>query len=124
MVVTTPEISAVRDADRVIGLLEAAGMPQPEVIVNRVRFDMVRRGEMMSIDDILDILAVELIGIVADDEDIVISTNRGEPIAKNQLSSAGKSFRDIARRITGEDVPYLRNGGKSLWSRVCAVFAR
>ena len=76
LVVTTPEISAVRDADRVIGLLEAAGMPQPEVIVNRVRFDMVRRGEMMSIDDILDILAVELIGIVADDEDCNLHQSR------------------------------------------------
>lgn len=125
LVVTTPEISAVRDADRVIGLLEAAGLPQPQVIVNRVRFDMVRRGEMMNIEDILDILSVDLIGIVADDEDIVISTNRGEPIAKNQLSAAGKSFRNIARRITGEDVPFFYDGsGKSFWRRVRAVFAR
>ena len=125
LVVTTPEISAVRDADRVIGLLEAAGLPEPRVIVNRVRFDMVRRGEMMNIDDILDILAVDLIGIVADDEDIVISTNRGEPIAKNQLSVAGKSFRNIARRITGEDVPFFHDGnGKGFWRRVRAVFAR
>ena len=116
---------AVRDADRVIGLLEAAGMPAPEVIVNRVRYDMVRRGEMMNIEDILDILAVDLIGIVADDEDIVISTNRGEPIAKNQLSAAGKSFRNIARRIAGEDVPFLHeHAGKSLWQRFAAMFAR
>ena len=125
LVVTTPEISAVRDADRVIGLLEAAGLPQPQVIVNRVRFDMVRRGEMMNIEDILDILAVDLIGIVADDEDIVISTNRGEPIAKNQLSAAGKSFRNIARRIAGEDVPFFHDGnGRGFWRRVRAVFAR
>ena len=125
LVVTTPEISAVRDADRVIGLLEAAGLKDPKVIINRVRFDMVRRGEMMNIEDILDILAVDLIGIVADDEDIVISTNKGEPIAKNQLSSAGKSFRNIARRITGEDVPFLHeHTGKSLWHRFTAMFAR
>lgn len=125
LVVTTPEVSAVRDADRVIGLLEAAGLPQPKVIVNRVRFDMVKRGEMMNIDDIIDILAVELIGIVADDEDIVISTNKGEPIAKNQLSSAGRSFRNIARRLTGENVPFQHEGnGKSLWQKVCAVFTR
>lgn len=125
LVVTTPEISAVRDADRVIGLLEAAGMPQPKVIVNRVRYDMVRRGEMMNMEDILDILAVELIGIVADDEDIVISTNRGEPIAKNQLSSAGKSFRNIARRLAGEDVPFLyEHSSRSLWQRLTAMFVR
>ena len=125
LVVTTPEISAVRDADRVIGLLEAAGLPEPQVIINRVRFDMVRRGEMMNIEDILDILAVDLIGIVADDEDIVISTNRGEPIAKNQLSAAGKSFRNIARRIAGEEVPFLHeHAGKSLWQRFTAMFAR
>lgn len=125
LVVTTPEVSAVRDADRVIGLLEAAGLPQPAVIVNRVRFDMVRRGEMMNIDDIIDILSVELIGIVADDEDIVISTNKGEPIAKNQLSAAGRSFRNIARRLTGENVPFQEVGSaKSLWQKVCAVFNR
>lgn len=125
LVVTTPEISAVRDADRVIGLLEAAGLPEPRVIINRVRFDMVRRGEMMNIEDILDILAVELIGIVADDEDIVISTNRGEPIVKNQLSSAGKSFRNIARRLDGEEVPFFHDhAGKTLWQRLTAMFAR
>lgn len=125
LVVTTPEISAVRDADRVIGLLEAAGLSDPKVIVNRVRYDMVRRGEMMDIEDILDILAVELIGIVADDEDIVISSNRGEPIAKNQLSSAGKSFRNVARRVIGEDVPFLyHRETESFWHRVRAVFAR
>lgn len=123
LVVTTPEISAVRDADRVIGLLEAAGLKDPKVIVNRVRFDMVRKGEMMNIEDILDILAVDLIGIVADDEDIVISTNRGEPIVKNQLSPAGKSFRNIARRICGEEVPFLHeHAGKGFWHRLAAMF--
>ena len=124
IVVTTPEISAVRDADRVVGLLEAAGLPEPKVIVNRVRFDMVRRGDMMTIEDILEILAVELIGIVADDEDIVISTNRGEPIAKNQLSHAGKSFRDIAARLDGADIPFSVNGMRGFWHRLKAVFAR
>ncbi len=124
LVVTTPEISAVRDADRVIGLLEAAGLPAPEVIVNRVRFDMVRKGDMMTIEDILDILAVALSGSVADDEDSVISTNRGEPIVKNQLSAAGRSFRDIAARITGEDIPFVQSGGRNFWRRFKAVFAR
>lgn len=125
LVVTTPEISAVRDADRVIGLLEAAGLAEPRLIVNRVRFDMVRRGEMMNMDDIMEILSVELIGVVADDEDIVISTNKGEPIVKNQLAAAGKSFRNIARRINGENVPFYRlYNEKSLWQRVRAAFSR
>src|SRR5690554_1466110 len=80
IIVTTPEISAVRDADRVIGILEANELNDPELIVNRIRPDMVRRGDMMNIEDILDILAIDLIGVVPDDENIVISTNKGEPI--------------------------------------------
>lgn len=105
IVVTTPEISAVRDADRIIGLLEANEIRNPRLLVNRVRIDMVKRGDMMSIDDIIDILAIDLIGVVPDDENVVVSTNRGEPAVSDLKSAAGKSYRNITRRIMGEDIP-------------------
>ena len=80
LIVTTPEVSAIRDADRIIGLLEASGVGRMDLIINRIRSDMVRRGDMMSVDDVMDILSVPVIGTVPDDEDIVISTNQGEPL--------------------------------------------
>ncbi|SKC64510.1 septum site-determining protein MinD [Maledivibacter halophilus] len=107
IVVTTPEISAVRDADRIIGLLEAAELNNPMLVINRIRIDMVKKGDMMNIEDMTDILAIDLLGIVPDDEYIVISTNKGEPAAKDENSMAGQAFRNIARRITGEDVPFM-----------------
>lgn len=107
IIVTTPEISAVRDADRVIGILEAQELHDPQLIVNRIRTDMVKRGDMMSIDDILDILAIDLLGIVPDDENIVISTNKGEPVVMDEKALAGKAYRNIVRRITGEEVELL-----------------
>ena len=106
-VVTTPEVSAVRDADRIIGLLEANDIRDPRLIVNRLRPDMVRRGDMMTIEDIIDILAIELIGVIPDDENIIISTNRGEPAVADAKSHAGLAYRNITRRIIGEDVPFL-----------------
>jgi septum site-determining protein MinD len=107
IIVTTPEISAVRDADRIIGLLEAEGLRDPEVIINRIRADMVDRGDMMGIDDMIEILAIDLIGIVPEDEGIVVSTNKGEPIALNENAKAGQAYRNIARRIMGEDLPMM-----------------
>lgn len=106
-VVTTPEISAVRDADRIIGLLEAAGLNDPKLVVNRIRPQMVKKGDMMSIEDMIDILAVDILGIVPDDEAIVVSTNRGEPVVLDNNSLAGAAFRNITRRILGEEVPLL-----------------
>lgn len=106
IVVTTPEISAVRDADRIIGLLEAAELNDPTLIVNRIRIDMVKRGDMMNIEDMTDILAIDLLGVVPDDEEIVISTNRGEP-AVTKESMSGQAFRNITQRIMGEEVPFL-----------------
>ncbi len=105
LIVATPEVSSVRDADRIVGLLESSGLGGPRLIVNRLRAQMVRRGDMMDIGDILDILAIDLIGVVPDDESIVVSTNRGEPAALSPHSRAGQSFRNIARRLQGEDVP-------------------
>jgi len=107
LVVTNPEISSVRDADRIIGLLEAASIPDPQLIVNRIRPRMVKRGDMLDIDDILDNLRIELIGIVPEDESVLVSTNRGEPAVLNPNSQAGQAFRNIARRIRGEKVPYM-----------------
>jgi septum site-determining protein MinD len=108
IIVTTPEISAVRDADRIIGLLEAEGLRDPEVIINRIRADMVDRGDMMGIEDMIEILAIDLIGIVPEDEGIVVSTNKGEPIALNDNAKAGQAYRNIARRIMGEDLPMMK----------------
>jgi septum site-determining protein MinD len=107
LIVTTPEISAVRDADRVIGILEAKGLHNPKLIINRIRHEMVKRGDMMNIDDIIDILAIDLIGIVPDDEAIVISTNKGEPVVIDEKALSGKAFRNITKRITGEEVELL-----------------
>jgi len=107
IVVTTPEVSAVRDADRIIGLLESNELRNPKLVVNRVRMDMVKRGDMMSIDDIIDILAIDLIGVVPDDEKIVVSTNRGEPAVTDNKSLAGQAYRNITRRILGEQVPIM-----------------
>jgi septum site-determining protein MinD len=106
LIVTTPEVSAVRDADRIIGLLEAEGLRGPRLILNRLRPDMVKRGDMMDIEDVLDILHVDLVGVVPDDEAIIISTNKGEPIAFDQHSKAGQAYRNIARRLEGEEVPF------------------
>lgn len=104
IVVTTPEVSAIRDADRIIGLLEAADMGSIELIVNRIRADMVKRGDMMSLDDVMDILAVDIIGAIPDDEDIVISTNQGEPLV-GMGTPAGQAYMDVCRRIIGETIP-------------------
>ena len=106
IVVTTPEVSAVRDADRIIGLLEANEIGRTELVVNRLRADMVKRGDMMSSEDVVEILAVDLLGVVPDDENIVISTNQGEPLVGSK-SLAGQAYENICHRIMGEDVPSL-----------------
>ena len=121
LVVTTPEVSAVRDADRIIGLLEANGLKKPKLIVNRIRVDMVKRGNMMSVEDIKDLLAVEVIGIVPD-ENIIITSNRGEPAAMNDKTLIGEAYRNIAGRICGEDIPYIKFDTESFISRVRKMF--
>lgn len=106
IVITTPEVSSIRDADRIIGILDANEMKRTELLINRVRIDMVRRGEMMTVSDICDILAIPLIGVVPDDEGIVISGNRGETLCGSH-SLAGKAYMNVAERITGENVDFL-----------------
>ncbi|MBX6342085.1 MAG: septum site-determining protein MinD [Thermomicrobiaceae bacterium] len=107
VVVTNPEVSSVRDADRIVGLVEAAELPTPRLIVNRLDPALVRRGDMMSVDDVTDILSIPLLGVVPNDESIVTSTNRGEPAALDPSSRAGQAFRNIAARLNGEDVPLM-----------------
>ncbi len=114
-IVTTPEVSAVRDADRVIGLVEATGLPSPRLILNRIRPELVRRGEMMTQGDVIEILAVSLLGVVPDDEAIVISTNRGEAAVTDRQSRAGQAYSNIARRLLGEEVPFLALDSEGGW---------
>lgn len=125
VVVTTPEVSAVRDADRIIGLLEANGLNDPGLIVNRIKTDMVKRGDMMSVDDVKEILSVNVLGVVPDDEAIVVTTNRGEPAVADDFSKAGKAYRNITARIMGEDVPLMDlDAGEGFFGRIKKMFAR
>ncbi|MGI6453218.1 MAG: septum site-determining protein MinD [Syntrophomonadaceae bacterium] len=117
IVVATPEVSSVRDADRIIGLLEAAGINKISLIINRIRSKMVKRGDMMDVNDIIDILSIDLLGVVPEDEAIVVSTNRGEPAVLESSSRAGSAYRRIARRITGENVPLYPMQDPSLVER-------
>lgn len=124
IVVTTPEVSAIRDADRIIGLLEANEIKKIELLINRLRMDMIRRGDMMSVDDVVEILAANLIGAVPDDENVVISTNQGEPLAGDD-TRAGQAFLNICRRITGEAVPLMDlNRTESFFSKVTGLFRK
>ena len=124
LVVTTPEVSAIRDADRIIGLLGANEVRQTDLIVNRLRMDMVKRGDMMNINDVTDILAINLIGAIPDDEQIVISTNQGEPLVGTDCL-AGKAFANICHRILGENVPLLDLEIKSnLWGKFKDIFKK
>ena len=105
-VVVTQELSSVRDADRVIGLVESEEKPTPKLIINRLRPDMVKRGDMLDTPDVLEILAIDLIGIVPEDAAIITSTNKGQPVALNDHSAAGAAFTRIAQRMLGEAVPF------------------
>ena len=104
IVVTTAEISAIRDADRIIGLLESSEIKNPELVVNRIRPNMVRKGEMMDVDDIVDLLSIDLIGVVPDDEYIITQTNKGEPVIQNKKAPSGKAYIEIAKRVLGEKI--------------------
>ncbi len=106
LVVTTPEVSAIRDADRIVGILEANEMKKIDLIINRIRIDMVKRGDMLKVEDVCDILAIHLLGIVPDDEHIVISTNQGEPLV-GSACLAGQAYMNICKRITGEEIPFM-----------------
>lgn len=123
IIVTTPEVSAVRDADRIIGLLESEGKHNPKLIVNRIRPLMVKKGDMMDIDDIIEILAVDLLGIIPEDEYIVISTNRGEPAISNPVSNASTAYKNIVGRLMGENIPLMKlEANDSFFDRLKKIF--
>lgn len=107
VVVTNPEVSSVRDADRIIGLVEAEEKGPAQLIINRIKPSMVKRGDMISIEDVLELLAIKLIGIVPEDENVIIGTNRGAPVALDGKNKAGQAFRNIAKRLKGEEVAFL-----------------
>lgn len=107
VVITNPEISAVRDADRIIGLIEAEEKGPARLVINRIKPEMVKREDMLSPDDVVELLAVELIGIVPEDENVILSTNRGMPIVLDGKSKAGEAFRNIAARLEGQYVPFI-----------------
>lgn len=119
VVITNPEVSAVRDADRIIGLVEAEEKGPARLIINRIKPEMVKRGEMLTTTDVLELLAVELIGMVPDDDTVITSTNRGMPVVLDGKSKAGQAFRNIARRLNGEEVPFLSmDEGGNIFNRL------
>jgi septum site-determining protein MinD len=115
LIITTPEVSAVRDADRIIGLIEAEEKGPARLIVNRLRPDMVQRGDMLDTTDVIDVLSIELLGVVPDDETIIVSTNRGVPAVMENNSRAGQAFRNIAGRLLGEDIPLMDIDAHTSW---------
>lgn len=115
IIITTPEVSSVRDADRIIGLIEADEKGPARLIVNRLRPDMVQRGDMLDTTDVIDVLAIDLLGVVPDDESIIVSTNRGVPAVMENSSKAGEAFRNIAGRLLGQDIPLMDIEASSSW---------
>lgn len=123
ILVTTPEVASVRDADRVIGLVESSGRPTPWLVLNRLKPELVAQGDMLATDDVVDILRVPVLGVVPEDTAIIAASNRGEPIALQPASRAGQAMRNIAARLEGEDVPLMSlNGeGKGLVARLARL---
>lgn len=107
LIITNPEVSAVRDADRIIGLVEAEEKGPTQLILNRINVDMVERGDMLAAEDVLELLAINLIGLVPEDESVLVSSNRGTPIVLENRNRAGLAFRNVAKRLMGEEVPFI-----------------
>jgi len=124
LIVTNPEVSAVRDADRIIGLIEAENKGPAQLILNRVKMDMIRKGEMLSADDVTDILAIRLIGIIPEDESVIPASNSGIPVTLNESSRAGIALTNIARRLNGEHVPFMQlDQSGNFLQRIAKLFA-
>jgi len=107
LIVTNADVSAVRDADRIIGIIEAEQKGPPKLIINRINPQMIKRGDMINTDDVLELLAIKLLGVVPEDEQVIVSTNIGRPIVLDEKSRAGQAFKNIARRLMGDDIPLL-----------------
>jgi len=125
IVVTTAEISAIRDADRIIGLLESLDLKNSELIINRLRPNMVRKGEMMDVGDIVDLLSIDLTGVVPDDEYIITQTNKGEPVISNKKAPSGKAYKEVAKRLLGENIEVTIPGNnKGFFAKIKNVFSK
>ena len=126
IVITNAEISSIRDADRIIGLLEASEIKNPELIINRLRPEMVKKGEMMDVEDILGLLSIDLIGVIPEDENIITQTNKGEPAVTNKKAPSGKAYVETARRILGENVEVTIPGRKKdgLFTKIKKAFKK
>ena len=126
IVVTTPEMSAIRDADRIIGLLESKEeIKSYKLLLNRVRPNLIKSNEMMSVDDVVEILSCQLVGIIPEDTGIITSTNKGEPIVNDENALAGKAYRNVAQRILGEEVPFLDlDEPKGFMAKIKNVFSK
>ena len=123
IVITNPEVSAVRDADRIIGLIEAEEKGPAVLVLNRINNSMVQRGDMLSPEDVLELLAIDLLGVVPEDENVIVSTNRGTPVALDQKSKAGQAFRNIAARLEGTEVDFLPlDDDSGIFQRLSKVF--
>lgn len=123
IIVATPEVSSIRDADKIIGLLEANQLRDCHLIINRIRIDMVKRGDMMSVDDVTEILAIPLIGIIPDDESVVVAANQGEVVI-GTTSQAGQAYSNICKRILGEEVPFLDLESKQgIFAKLTNIFS-
>lgn len=126
LVVTTPDVSPVRDADRIIGMLESQGKKNIHLIINRMRPKMMRKGDMMGVNDVLDVLNVSLIGVVPEDDAVVKSSNDGVPLTLSAKSPAATAFMNIARRLIGEEVPFLdvENMDQGILDKIMNLFSR
>ncbi|KIM10102.1 MAG: cell division inhibitor MinD [Sulfuricurvum sp. PC08-66] len=129
VIVSTPDVSSIRDADRVIGIMDAKSVKAQEgstidkmVVVNRYKPALVERGDMLSVEDVLKILALPLIGVVPEDEKVIASTNTGEPVVRDKDSVSGEAYRRIARRLLGEEVPFLDLRAKGFLDKVKELF--
>jgi septum site-determining protein MinD len=125
VVITNPEVSAVRDADRVVGILEAEEKGGPALIINRLNPGLVKNNDMLSAEDVLDLLGIQLVGIVPEDETVIIGSNRGSPVVTDPKSRAGLAFRNIAKRLLGEEVPFMDLEPQSgLWNAIQKIAGR
>lgn len=112
LVITNPEVSAVRDADRIIGIIESEEKGPAHLIINRLNVKLIKRGDMITAEDVINLLAVDLVGIVPEDENVIISTNQGQPVVLEKNSKAGQAFMNIAKRLNGESIPLMDLDGK------------
>ena len=124
IVITNPDVSAVRDADRIIGIIEAEEKGPARLIINRLDPKLIKRGDMLDAEDVLDLLAIDLLGIVPEDDTVIMSTNMGKPVATDEKSVAGQAFRNIARRLMGDEVPILDLDLKEgIFHRISKIFS-